>query len=210
MKFDKKALTLYAVTDSAWLQGRSLCQVTEQAILGGVTMVQLREKDRERCAREAQQLVPLCKAYSIPLIINDYADIALSCGADGVHVGQRDMEAGQVRRLMGADKIIGVSAQTVEQAKLACQMGADYLGVGAVFPTSTKADADAVSLQELADICSAVPIPVCAIGGICPDNTARLQNSGIAGIAVVSAIFGAEDITGACKQLLKAAREASR
>lgn len=207
MTFDKNMLTLYAVTDAAWLNGRSLYEVTEQAIQGGATMVQLREKDRAKCAWEAKKLVPLCRKYKVPLIVNDYADIALSCGADGVHVGQRDMEAGKVREILGKDKVLGVSVQTIEQARLAWQMGADYFGVGAVFPTSTKLDADTVSLQKLAEICQSIPVPVCAIGGISQENIKQLRGSGIAGIALVSAIFGADDIAGACQVLRKLADE---
>lgn len=209
MKFDRSSLQLYAVTDSAWLGGCSLSQVVEQALQGGVTLVQLREKDLERCWQEAEALLPLCRRYQVPLIINDYVDIALSCDADGVHVGQSDRAAGLVRAELGKDKILGVSVQSVEQARLAVEQGADYLGVGAVFPTSTKLDADAVSLETLQKICSCVPIPVCAIGGISRENIMGLKGSGIAGVALVSAIFAQDNIEESCRVLGKLAREIS-
>ena len=203
MKFDKKSLLLYAVTDRSWLDGRTLLGDVEHAITGGATFVQPREKDLpyEKFCREALEIGALCRARHVPFVINDNVEVALASGADGVHVGQHDMSARDVRRLIGADRILGVSAQTVEQALLAESQGADYLGVGSVFPTSTKLDADAVSFETLRDICSAVRIPIVAIGGITRDNIDRLSGSGIAGIAVVSAIFAQADIERATREL---------
>ena len=203
MKCDKNDLVLYAVTDRAWLKDETLYQQVEKAIVGGVTFVQLREKnlDEESFLDEALEIQSLCKKYKIPFVINDNVEIAKKINADGVHVGQSDMEAADVRKILGDDKILGVSAQTVEQARLAEKMGADYLGVGAVFPTGSKADADDVSFDTLKEICSAVSIPVVAIGGIGEHNVSKLAGSGISGIAVISAIFGAEDIELAAKNL---------
>jgi len=196
MSLDKKNLLLYAVTDRRWLDGASLLEQVEQAILGGATFIQLREKelDQERFLREAIEIKELCNRYKIPLVINDNVDIALQMDADGVHVGQSDMEACDVRALLGTGKILGVSAQTVEQAVLAETWGADYLGVGAMFHTGSKADADAVSFETLKAICTAVRIPVIAIGGISKDNILQLAGSGICGIAVISALFAEKDI----------------
>ena len=196
MSLDKKNLLLYAVTDRRRLDGASLLEQVEQAILGGATFIQLREKelDQERFLREAIEIKELCNRYKIPLVINDNVDIALQMGADGVHVGQSDMEACDVRALLGTGKILGVSAQTVEQAVLAETWGADYLGVGAMFHTGSKADADAVSFETLKAICTAVRIPVIAIGGISQDNILQLAGSGICGIAVISALFAEKDI----------------
>lgn len=203
MKCDKKSLLLYAVTDRTWLGGKTLYEQVEKAIKGGVTFVQLREKnlDEESFIDEALEIQNLCKKYNIPFIINDNVEIARKINADGVHVGQSDMKAGNVRVILGEDKILGVSVQTVEQALLAEKEGADYLGVGAVFPTGSKSDADDVSFKTLKEICSAVSIPVVAIGGIGAGNVSKLENSGIAGIAVISAIFAAVDIESATKNL---------
>ncbi len=204
MKFDKRMLQVYAVTDRAWLNGRTLLEVTEQAISGGATCIQLREKelDRESFLEEALALRDLCESCKIPFIVNDDVDIAVRCGADGVHIGQHDMAALRARELTGPDMILGVSAQTVEQAVRAERDGADYLGVGSVFATGTKADADDVSLSELKAICEAVSIPVVAIGGISLDNIGELKGTGIDGVAVVSAIFAAEDPKAAAAMLL--------
>ena len=203
MNFDKNRLRLYAVTDRAWLRGQTLEQQVEAALQGGVTCVQLREKqlDRESFIQLGRSIGSLCRRYGVPLIINDDLDVALACGADGVHVGQDDLSAAEARRLLGPDKIIGVSAQTVEQAILAEQRGADYLGVGAVFHTGSKADAEDVSHETLTAICNAVKIPVIAIGGITRDNVTELSGSGICGIAVISAIFAQKDIVSATKDL---------
>lgn len=208
MKCAEKDLLLYAVTDRYWLNGRTLTDVVRESLEGGVTMLQLREKTLEEPAflQEARELQALCRSYHVPFIVNDNVDIALAMDADGVHVGQSDMEALDVRAKLGPDKIIGVSAQTVEQALLAEKHGADYLGVGAVFPTGSKADAEEVSFDTLKAICQAVSIPVVVIGGISRGNVARLAGSGICGVAVISAIYGAADIR-AASQELKAATE---
>ena len=210
MKCDKKDLLLYGVTDRSWLGERILYSAVEQSILGGVTMVQLREKDleKEEFQKEARQIQELCKKHQVPFLINDNVELAVEIEADGVHVGQHDMEAGEVRQKIGPDKILGVSAQTVEQALKAQAAGADYLGVGAVFPTGTKDDADAVSLDTLKAICQAVDIPVVAIGGIKESNIQALKGSGICGVAVVSAIYAKEDPQAAAAGLRKLTEEA--
>jgi thiamine-phosphate pyrophosphorylase len=203
MKLDKKDLLLYAVTDRSWLGGETLESAVEKALKGGATFVQLREKELEagKLLEEAKVIKKLCKKYHVPFVVNDNVDIAIAVDADGVHIGQKDMEAGNVRELIGRDKILGVSAQTVEQAVLAEKRGADYLGVGAVFHTGTKADADYVSYDTLKEICEAVSIPVVAIGGISKDNIMELSGSGICGIAVISAIFAQPDIVRSTAQL---------
>ena len=203
MKCGKKDLLLYAVTDRSWLNGDTLYHQVEQAIQGGATFVQLREKELDEgdFLEEAREIQKLCQKYQIPFVINDNVQIAVQIGADGDHVGQSDMKAGDVREKLGLDKIIGVSAQTVEQALLAQKMGADYLGVGAVFHTGSKADADNVSHDTLREICEAVEIPVIAIGGIGAGNVMQLSGSGICGIAVISALFAQPDIKAAAKEL---------
>ena len=203
MNCAEKDLLLYAVTDRAWLRGQTLYEQVEAALKGGATFVQLREKnlDEESFFREALEIKKLCRKYRVPFVINDNVAIAKAADADGVHVGQSDMEAGDVRAILGGSKILGVSAQTVEQAVLAEKRGADYLGVGAVFPTGSKDDADIVSLETLSAICRAVSIPVVAIGGIGKHNVKELRGTGICGIAVISAIFAAEDIEKAAKEL---------
>ena len=203
MKFDKETMLLYAVTDRSWLNGKSLYEQVEEAIKGGVTFVQLREKklDEENFLDEALDIQNLCRKYGIPFVVNDNVKIAKMINADGVHVGQSDMGAENVRGILGDDKIIGVSVQTVEQAVLAEKQGADYLGVGAVFPTGSKVDAEDVSFETLKAICESVNIPVVAIGGISAGNVLKLKGSGISGIAVISAIFAAEDIESATKNL---------
>lgn len=205
MRCDKKDLLLYAVTDRYWLNGRSLAEVVKESLDGGVTFVQLREKelDEKSFLEEAIELKKLCSEYKVPFVINDNVDIAIAMDADGVHVGQSDMEAGDVRAKLGPDKIIGVSAQTVEQAILAEKRGADYLGVGAVFKTGSKDDADDVSHETLKAICDAVSIPVIAIGGITRDNICQLENTGICGVAVISAIYAQKNITEASRDLLE-------
>lgn len=209
MGLNKKDLLLYAVTDRSWLGDHTLYQDVEAAIKGGATFIQLREKklDQEHFLEEAKEIKELCRKYQVPFVINDNVDIALAMDADGVHVGQSDMEAGMVREKLGPNKIIGVSAQTVEQAVLAEQKGADYLGVGAVFPTGSKDDAVEVSYDTLKAICEAVHIPVIAIGGISTGNVAELAGSGICGIAVISAIFAKPDIEMATKELKKQTRK---
>ena len=208
MKCDERDLLLYAVTDRSWLNGRTLREQVEEALKGGATFMQLREKALDQAAflEEARQLKALCAAYHVPFVINDSVEIAAAIDADGVHVGQSDMEAGDVRAKLGPDKIIGVSAQTVEQALAAEARGADYLGVGAVFHTGTKAAATDVSYETLKEICRAVKIPVIAIGGITRDNVGELAGSGICGVAVVSAIFAQPDIERATRELGAAVR----
>lgn len=206
MKFDKKSLLLYAVTDRHWLQGRTLYEAVEQALKGGVSFLQVREKDDMRLShdeylKEALQLRDLCRRYQVPFVIDDDVNLALETDADGVHVGQNDMEAGNVREKLGPDKILGVSAHTVKEALLAQERGADYLGVGAVFPTGSKDDAEQVDRAVLSEICRAVDIPVIAIGGITRDNVLSLSGTGIAGIAVISAIFAKNDIQAAARDL---------
>lgn len=208
MKSD--SLLLYAVTDSRWLNGKTLTEAVKESLDGGVTFVQIREKDldEKNFTEEALQLQSLCREYNVPFVVNDNVDIALKINADGVHVGQSDMEALDVRKKLGADKIIGVSAQTVEQAILAEKHGADYLGVGAVFPTGSKGDAEDVSFETLKAICEAVSIPVIAIGGITAANAEMLKGSGICGVAVISAIYAKKDIKRAAENMLCAAKKA--
>ncbi len=209
MKLENKTMLVYAVTDRTWLNGNTLEQQVEQAIKGGATLIQLREKELSYTAflEQAIQLKKVTDKYHIPLIINDNVDVAKAVNAEGVHVGQKDMEAGAVRQKLGENKIIGVSVQTVEQALLAQKQGADYLGVGAVFSTSTKLDASEVSFETLQKICDAVSIPVVAIGGINAQNIMQLKNSGINGVAVVSAIFAQKDIIQATKELTNLAKQ---
>lgn len=200
MKCDKQTMLLYAVTDRAWVGSQTLYQQVESALKGGATCVQLREKElsEEEFLSEAMALSALCKRYSVPFFINDNVDIAIRCGADGIHVGQEDMAASQVRSKVGNDMIIGVSAHSVEEALEAVKNGADCLGVGAMFSTSTKADADVLPKEVLRDICAAVDIPVVAIGGISKSNLDQLSGTGVDGVALVSAIFAAEDIEKEC------------
>lgn len=209
MKCSKETMLLYAVTDRSWVGKQTLYEQVESALKGGATCVQLREKELDETSflEEAVALKKLCGKYGVPLIINDNVDIAIKCGADGVHVGQSDMAAGNVRKAVGDKMIIGVSAQTVEQALAAQAAGADYLGVGAVFPTSTKLDASEVSRQTLKEICAAVDIPVTAIGGINKSNISELSGTGVDGVALVSAIFAAENIEEECKVLKKLSYE---
>ena len=199
----KEDMLLYAVTDSAWLDGKTLAQEVEAAIEGGATFVQLREKtlNEEDFYKEAVEIQEICRKHGVPFVVNDNVDIALKMNADGVHVGQSDMEAGDVRAKLGPDKIIGVSCKTVEQALLAQSRGADYLGVGAMFHTGTKKDATEVTFEALKAICEAVDIPVVAIGGISAENAAQLKGTGIDGIAVVSAIFAKKDCKAAAENL---------
>ena len=203
MNFDKHSLRLYAVTDRAWVGRQTLCQQVEAALQGGVTCVQLREKQLDKAAflAEARQVCALCRRYGVPFIVNDDLDIALACGADGIHVGQDDMPAAEVRRRAGRRLIVGVSAHTPEEARLAEAAGADYLGAGAVFGSATKTDASLLTPAGLQAVCAAVHIPVVAIGGVNARNILQLQGSGAAGAAVVSGIFGAPDITAACREL---------
>lgn len=209
MKCDKNDLLLYAVTDRSWLGNRTLTEQVEEALKGGATIIQLREKDLDDNAflEEAKQIQNICRQYQAKLIINDNVFVAMKMNADGIHIGQKDMSMQDARAMIGEDKILGVSVQTVEQAMFAEQMGADYLGVGAVFSTTSKADADAVSYEMLQSICRAVNIPVVAIGGIGVHNISKLADSGIAGVAVISAIFAAPDIRLATAELKKLAEQ---
>jgi thiamine-phosphate pyrophosphorylase len=203
LKLDKKSLLLYAVTDRTWTREQTLDQQVELALQAGVTFLQLREKHiaKEQFLEEVWRMKKLANKYQVPFVINDDVELALKCDADGVHVGQKDMEAVKARELLGNQKIIGVSVQTVEQAKLAQDQGADYLGVGAVFNTSTKLDAAEVSFDTVKAICNEVTIPVIAIGGISPKNIHQLKGTGIQGVAVISAIFASKNITEATKEL---------
>lgn len=203
------SMQVYAVTDRSWLLHETLYQQVEKALKGGATFIQLREKnmDDDAFLASALEIKELTDRYHVPFVINDNVDVAVRSGADGVHVGQSDMEAGDVRRLLGSDRIIGVSAHNVAEALAAEKSGADYLGVGAVFSTTTKEDVKTVSYDTLSEICAAVHIPVVAIGGITADNIVSLKGSGVSGVAVVSAIFGAEDITAATKKIYNAVGE---
>lgn len=200
---NKDALSLYGITDRYWLNGRPLIQDVQLALEGGVTMIQLREKnlDEESFYREAIEIKELCKKFHVPFIINDNVELAKKVDADGIHVGQNDMAAQDVRAIIGPDKILGVSTQTVEEALLAQKMGADYLGVGAVFPTGSKDDCWVLSHDLCREICSAVTIPVVAIGGINLGNISKLSGLGFSGISLISAIFGQNDIKAAAMKL---------
>ena len=203
MKCDKHTMLLYAVTDRAWVGEQTLYQQVESALKGGVTCVQLREKqlgDAE-FLQEAIQIHGLCQQYGVPLFINDNVDVAVKCHAEGIHVGQEDMAAAQVRQRVGDEMMIGVSVHSVEEALEAVRHGADCLGVGAAFSTHTKADVDVLPEGMMKAICDAVDIPVVAIGGIHKENLLRLKGTGVNGVALVSAIFGAEDIEAECREL---------
>lgn len=212
MNVDRKSMELYAITDRTWLNGRELSHDVEEALKGGITFLQLREKDLgyEEFLKEAVEIKKLTDKYNIPFVINDNVEVAIKCNADGVHVGQSDMAARDIRKLLGEDKIIGVSAGTVEEALEAERSGADYIGVGAVFSTSTKKDAGSVSFDVLKEICDKVSIPVVAIGGISSYNISRLKGTGIDGISVISAIFAQKDILSATKELLSLTKEIIR
>lgn len=209
MQFKKEDCLLYAVTDRSWLRGQTLAQQVEAALRGGATMIQLREKtlDEQSFEQEARVIQGLCRAYGVPFIINDNVELARKLDADGVHVGQSDLAAAAARAYLGPDKIIGVTAKTVQQAQDAERAGADYLGSGAVFGTSTKADAIPLSLDRFQEICECVSIPVVAIGGICHDNIMELRGRKMSGFAIVSGIFAAEDIEKETGELLRMARE---
>ena len=209
MNCDRNDLVLYAVTDRSWLGEETLYSQVEKALKGGATFIQLREKkmDEGSFLEEAKEIQKLCRQYQVPFVINDNVDIAARIDADGVHVGQSDMEAGDVRKKLGPDKIIGVSAQTVEHALRAQEHVADYLGVSAVFPTGSKEDATEVSHETLKAICDAVDIPVIAIGGINSGNVSELRGTGICGVAVISAIFAKKDICAAAAELKKQVKE---
>jgi hypothetical protein len=199
----KENLLLYAVTDRRWANKQSLKEQIELSLKGGVTFLQLREKNlsEEEFLKEAKEIKALAKEYKVPFIINDNVDVAMKVDADGVHVGQDDKDAKEVRKIIGKNKILGVSAQTIKQAIKAEKDGADYIGVGAVFPTGTKKDAENLSIEILKKICQSVTIPVVAIGGITKENILKLKGSNIAGVALVSAIFASKDIKQDCQKL---------
>lgn len=205
--FDKKnlkeALRLYAVTDNAWLGERTLAQCVAEALAGGATFVQLRDKkaDEDALRAEAAELLDLCRAAGVPFVINDNVEAALAVGADGVHVGQEDMACERARALLGPEAIIGVSTQTVEQARAAQAAGADYLGVGGVRGTATKPEAGVLAPEQFRAIVAAVDIPVVAIGGIDAETMPLLADLNVGGAAVVSAIFAADDIKDATREL---------
>ena len=205
----RKAMLLYAVTDRSWLHGRSLAEAVEKALRGGATFLQLREKDlgREAFLREARELKTVAARYGVPFVVNDAVDIALEAGADGVHVGQEDIAGRDIRAMIGPGKILGISAHTVAEAVAAEQAGADYLGVGAAFPTATKEVHARLTPADYRVICAAVDIPVVAIGGIHAGNIRALRGSGVDGVVVVSAIFAQADVTAAAAALLPLARE---
>ena len=210
MKFYKEMLLLYAITDRNLIGRHTLYEQVEAALKGGVTIVQLREKELEECdfITQAIKIRELCHCYNVPLIINDNVDVALKSGADGVHVGIEDTPVSEIRKIVPEDFIIGATAKTVEQALAAERAGADYLGVGAVFPSPTKKAAIRITKKELMQICSSVSIPAVAIGGINLDNVMEIKGGGMAGIAVVSAIFAAEDIQAAAAKLKEKTKEA--
>ena len=209
MNCDKKTMLLYAVTDRKWVGKQNLYEQVESALKGGVTCVQLREKElnEETFLQEALEISALCKHYGVPFFINDNVEIAVKCCADGIHVGQEDMKASQVRQRVGENMMIGVSVHSVEEAMEAVKNGADCLGVGAMFSTSTKKDAEVLPKEILRDICTAVDIPVVAIGGIGKSNISQLSGTGVDGVALVSAIFAADDIENECRLLRKLSEE---
>ena len=205
MKFCEKMLLLYAVTDRAWVGKQTLLEQIEDALKGGATIIQLREKnlDEDSFVREAIQVRELCHRYNVPLIVNDNVDVALKSGADGVHVGIEDAPVKEIRKRVSDDFIIGATCKTVKQAKIAEAAGADYMGVGAVFPSPTKTNAIRITNEQLRNIVSSVSIPAVAIGGIGYDNVCEIKGSSVSGVAVVSAIFGAENIENATALLKK-------
>lgn len=207
MNCTAEMLRLYAVTDRAWVGKLTLPQQVEAALKGGATCVQLREKNLADSSilAEAREISALCKQYRVPFILNDNVALAAQCGADGVHLGQEDMDPAQARRILGPDAIIGVSAHNVAEAKAAVAAGADYLGCGAMFATTTKTNVTALPKETLCAICAAVGVPVVAIGGISKQNLLSLAHCGEAGVALVSAIFAAEDIEKECRELRRLA-----
>lgn len=203
MKFIDDMLKLYAITDRSWIIDSSLAKDVEQAILGGATMIQLREKklDYTNLIYLASEIRTVCNKYNVPLIINDDVDVAIACNADGVHIGQSDTNISIAREKLGADKIIGVTAKTVEQAIMAEKAGANYLGSGAVFGSSTKIDATHMELELFSEICNSVKIPVCAIGGINKENMQELKDTGLKGVALVSSVFAVQNIKDECIEI---------
>ena len=209
MKCSKEMMLLYAVTDRMWTGKQTLMEQVEDALKGGATCVQLREKelDEDAFLQEALEMKALCEKYHVPFFVNDNVEIAVKCKADGIHVGQSDMATAKVRQTVGEDMMIGVSVHSVEEALVAVRNGADCLGVGAMFSTSTKADADVLTKEVLKEICDAVDVPVGAIGGISKGNMAELKGTGVDGVALVSAIFAAEDIENECRILRQMSEE---
>ena len=200
-----KCLRFYAVTNNNWKDYKKFLNDIETSLANGVTLLQLREKNISlvNFIREARDIKKLCQAYSVPLVINDNLEVALSVGADALHIGQTDGNVREIKKQLPSDIALGVSATNVTEAKQAEADGADYLGVGAIFATQTKQDAASVSLETLREITGAVKIPVVAIGGICEDNIKLLEGTGISGVALVSAIYGADNTASACKKLSK-------
>ena len=210
MNIDRETLRLYAVTDRAWAKDEAaLFRQIEAAVRGGAGVVQLREKELDPGAflEEARRFTALCRRLGAVSIINDSVEIALASGADGVHVGQSDLEAGRARALLGPDKIVGVSAHSPGEARRALAAGADYLGCGAAFLTGTKSDAKPISKETIRAVTAAVDIPVVAIGGVSRENILELKGLGLAGAAVVSGIFGQRDIESAARELLELAKQ---
>ncbi len=207
--FNRENLLLYAVTDRSWTENQTLYEQLEDALIGGVTCVQLREKNlsEEDFIQEAVEIRELCRKYNVPLIINDNLNVAIKSNADGIHVGQEDVSAAEIRKLVGDNFIIGVTAKTVEQAKKAENDGADYIGVGAVFPSPTKTNAIRITNEQLNEICSSVSIPAVAIGGISLDNITELSGCKMSGVAVVSAIFAADDIKTTVQELKRTVQD---
>lgn len=208
MNFTKEQLNLYLVTDRHWLANRTLEDDVEKAILGGVTMVQLREKniDNDSFIELAKKVKQVCNKYKVPFIINDNLEVALAVDSDGIHIGQDDLPASLVRQKIGPDKILGVSAHNLDEAIAAKKAGATYLGAGAMFSTTTKDNTTNLSIEQLQAITKNVDIPVVAIGGINYDNCLSLKNCNLAGIAVVSAIMAATNISEAASNLKKRAQ----
>lgn len=209
MNVKKEDMVLYAVTDRAWLRGETLEEQVEKAIKGGVTFVQLREKEcsQSEFLEIANNIKKVTDKYRVPLVINDNVEIAIACGADGVHIGQSDMELRVARKKLGEKKIIGVSAKTVEQAIRAEKNGANYLGVGAAFPTTTKKDAHCISIDTIKEICKIITIPVVAIGGIKKENMLELKGTGIDGVAVISGIFASKNIEQTARELYERSKK---
>lgn len=212
LKVDKKSMLLYVVTDRTWLGENTLKSQVEASIKAGATFIQLREKEMttQDFINEAIDIKTITDQYQIPFVINDNVEVAMAVNADGVHVGQGDMEVSLVRNIIGENKILGVSARTVEQAVKAEQMGADYIGIGAVFATSTKLDANIVSFETVKEMCTKVSIPVVAIGGINEENILQLKGLGLDGAAVVSAIFSKSDIGAATQNLRELSKKMVR
>lgn len=209
MKLDKKSMILYVITDRSWIGEDSLDKQVEEALKGGATFLQLREKQlsTDEFLDQAKKIKKITDRYNIPFIINDNVEVAINSDADGVHIGQEDMKAKKVRNIMGSDKILGVSASTVEAAKLAEENGADYIGVGAVFKTNTKEDANVISMDTVKNICKAVSIPVVAIGGINEETVLTLKDSGLDGICCISAVFSKKNINESTRNLYNLAKE---